>query len=286
MYAKECLIAFQVEGNQETVKVVGLQNRRIVVHGASCTVSVPVATESTERMECNSFTITLGGDEHGAIALTVLNAVSVKSSYQEVGFLLSVKRNEDGLIWVDLENEFIPGHDRIGGISDHILKVKIGDQWFSEFTPNEFKRTKNTQFVDGNLLCRYLAGLATADDVMAAATKAEEEINASNRIENLEKQVKGLTESLRAERSDRSKEQQEMSILGYTLRNTQLEVKRLGDISTWYRELKGASDVLMKTAVTSPFYAIERLRRACCSVSNRVDEFPQKNLDEADHQDG
>lgn len=172
-------------GGDSSVLVSGSINNVVRFHGAS----VPVAVE--QGWEGNLFSFTLSSSqEEEVVALSVLCRNKVYSNRQKeaewVDLLLRVYREGDK-VFVDGESSFVPS---VPVTFEHhqALVLVVGDE---RFTSSRYPK-KGERRVDGNSICRFLAGTATADDVRAAASEAEVEQSLRERAEWLERRVEEL----------------------------------------------------------------------------------------------
>lgn len=123
-------------------------------------------------------------DEKGLIAVIVgTNQFSGKMGYYDyIPFFLVVSRvGEEPRI--DLDNVFIPPQGRLGRIKNNpsAIEVFIDGVWLSS-DPND----KERRIVpDTTLLCKYLAGLASADEVLAAASELIRQQNLDEKYQAL-----------------------------------------------------------------------------------------------------
>ena len=138
--------------------------------GSSCPASVhPGQTVS-------SLTLSLGDDEPIVALETQRYTQTGKYGNWEHGYFLFQVTKEGKII-----DPFVPKADRIGQIVPDVgLSVRIGDEFFlapllvSECKTEEKMATLAAQYrnvgtANANLLCRFIAGKAEADEVKAAA---------------------------------------------------------------------------------------------------------------------
>lgn len=84
-------------------------------------------------------------------------------------FLLEVTNEENRGAVVNLEHEWLPSSDRLGCASSDGVKVTIDDRLYIGHEYPKYGSEPSGWYVDGNLLCKYLVGKATAEQVKAAA---------------------------------------------------------------------------------------------------------------------
>jgi hypothetical protein len=99
--------------------------------------------------------------------------------WEYLHFLLHVSERS-GSLWVELDEAFVPEEDHLGQLlPDTGLSVRIGDEFFlsplllscnreKELTELK-KKYRLVKDADANLLCRFIVGTATAEEVRAAA---------------------------------------------------------------------------------------------------------------------
>lgn len=144
---------------------------RLVILGASVSVSAPRGQPVTS---CTVFP-----DGPGILAVAVKGdpRASVKRIESWHGFFIEVVLTENGLA-LDLEKLFVPRENRMGQILDSAfqpncdqggyISVLIDGQEYSSMVPPWMKRSNLRMIDNPDLLCRYLYGNATADEVKAA----------------------------------------------------------------------------------------------------------------------
>ncbi|MDO8667690.1 MAG: hypothetical protein Q7K35_01165 [bacterium] len=109
------------------------------------------------------------------VALAVWNREKTPSDWVRAYFL-DITWKDGGLPWIDLDEAWIPSGDQPAQASKWGVTVKIGGVTYGS-CPNDINRqSAMLRFVrDGNLLYRFLAGEATAEEVVAAAEAFQEE---------------------------------------------------------------------------------------------------------------
>lgn len=134
---------------------------RIQCLGASIPTSFLPGNISTSFM--------MAPDGPGVVAVSVEGSLRSDSrSIQWHDFFLPVQEKDGGGYVINLNDSFVPQDGRVGQIIDNAwVMVRIGNEFFSN-EPNG-RRPESVQYVsDPNLLCRYLVGMATADEVKVA----------------------------------------------------------------------------------------------------------------------
>lgn len=169
-------ISVKVSGVQGTVLLCGIIDETLVVFGSS----VPMSASPGDRVGC--VTLVPRGQERGVIAIGLSPRDSKKSQGEWRYYLVEVGR-KNGESFVNRDHPFECCCDRLAQIIDGSIEVQIGDDWYASR-----KSCRNRVFVpDANLLCRFIAGTATVDDVKAAAQKCEAE---QTELEQLREQLK------------------------------------------------------------------------------------------------
>lgn len=136
----------------------------------------------------------------GVIALAVAyhSWRGKKSALDTASFLLQVL-NEDGSIFINLKEPWVSKSGRLGqiltcdrgGCIEVIIK---GDIYTTDPHPRGHEQGKHI-VGDANLLCRYLAETATAEEVEAAAEKYVAEVSASEELEKIHRVLEKLLEN-------------------------------------------------------------------------------------------
>lgn len=153
-------------------------NTHFMFLGASCPTNIPPHFESLTML---SLEPRKGMKEVIAVAVTVESDDRRRPTHH-ANFLLSATFEDgkhDGKPWVDSENPFSLASGRLGGIvgggNSAGLSVRVGERTFVypplALSTNTLTRlTEKGHFVvsDGNVLCRYMTGEATAKEVEAA----------------------------------------------------------------------------------------------------------------------
>ncbi|MDD4900903.1 MAG: hypothetical protein PHS62_02195 [Patescibacteria group bacterium] len=108
------------------------------------------------------------------VALMVRNAEKSPGDWNRSFFLKITWR--EGKPWINLDEAWVSPADRPGHASEWGVTVQINDVTYSSVFSDEKRQSPTRRFVrDGNLLCRYLIGDATTDEVQAAAQAFQEE---------------------------------------------------------------------------------------------------------------
>lgn len=82
--------------------------------------------------------------------------------------------------WLGLGEElWACSPDRLGGVVDSHVEVNIDGQWYSS---GSCYLVPKKHVPDASLICRYLVGKATKEDVLAAAHEVEEEQSAREQL--------------------------------------------------------------------------------------------------------
>lgn len=103
----------------------------------------------------------------GLIAVSVQGNMAGNSQCNFFDFFLPVLPDQSGYL-VDLDNLRVPYRGRMGQIVDHKwIMVQIEGTFYSN-EPDSCRHESIQYVSDPNLLCRYLVGTATADEVKAA----------------------------------------------------------------------------------------------------------------------
>ncbi len=184
MKPMEVLVA---KSSGKTLLVNGRDDDLIYVIGAS------VPTSVLPGRFVSSFGLQLWGSEIGVVALSVCTKrFHDRKNGAMFPFLLVIRPDGGDVVRIDLEEQWVP--TEFTQVHTYHLEVQIGDEWFSS-SKSYPGITRHARHVpDANLLCRYLVGTATADEVRAAAEEAVAEASREKRIVELEAQVKQLEE--------------------------------------------------------------------------------------------
>lgn len=168
----------QVKNN--AITITGKYDTKITFLGSSC----PASVNPGDRVD--SFSL-FPGEEEVVCAVQIFWGVT--PSGKKVGyfeyrhFLLEIARGDDGNPVAGLEHAFVPKPDRLGQIVPEVgLSVRIGEESFlapllvSSYNTEEKLTALRTQYrmvanKDANLLCRFIAGRADAEEVKAAAAE-------------------------------------------------------------------------------------------------------------------
>lgn len=143
--------------------------------GSSC----PASVNPGEMVD--SFTVSPGAEE-AVVAIKTRKTwyAGAYEKWDEHHFLLPVSQR-DSSPWIELQDAFVPKPDHLGQIVANVgLSVRIGDEFFlapllvSSYDTEKKLAALRTQYrlvasKDANLLCRFIAGKADADEVKAAA---------------------------------------------------------------------------------------------------------------------
>ena len=209
----------------------------LMLIGASCKVSI---TPMTKYLNSISFAVPEG--QKAVIAITAVHVLQGKHSQEEHGrFLIPVFWKEKTLM-VDLEQPFVPHPDRLGQITcDEDLLVWVGEQKFIACPPHvlgkaDLKKKREKLIAEGyrvvddpNLLCRYMVGQATVEDLKAAATldrrsQVERELaGTKTSLDTALEVISQLRCKLVIERNDRD-------FLALQLKNNQDQLSREGQV--------------------------------------------------------
>ena len=165
------VIESQVEDNAITLN--GKFETKLTFLGSSC----PASVKPGDRV--SSFSVSTGtGDEIVAVKTAHWQQRGKSGNWDENHFLLQFSP-----MWIELDKAFVPRPDRLGQIVPDIgLSVRIGDEFFlspllvSDYHREERlaklrERYRMVSVADANLLCRFIASKATAEEVKAAAAE-------------------------------------------------------------------------------------------------------------------
>lgn len=101
---------------------------------------------------------------------------------------------KDGKPWLDLECKYVAGQwactseERIGGVVDSHLEVKLDGKWYR----SDVARDGKGCIPDPDLICRYLVGKAEQDMLLKAAQVAEEEKSVKEELAKARYRIKCL----------------------------------------------------------------------------------------------
>lgn len=172
--------------NGGAVRVNGFSNDLIQVIGSSIPIS------EGERQETNSFTIALPKEKTGLVVIRVRSTRFGKKHDIDTNqyFFLGVSWKNDEEAYVDLEKQWIPlaDPDKMAAIVsepgttyyEYNLQVKIGDEVFSG--NEKYQEKPGKRYVDNDIICQYLIGDITVDELKEKASAAEEEIDIRQKL--------------------------------------------------------------------------------------------------------
>jgi hypothetical protein len=159
-------------------------------------------------MEVGSFSFNMeDGQKEGMIAVYFSSGMG-RDNFE--GELLLPVFMKDGVPFVDLKEPWVPFKGRLGQAHRFGIEVMIRGKVYttvdvSGLPPDHsWMRYKRDYCVpDGNIVCKYLVGEVDADAVIAAATKHEEEVSASERLPELERELARTRQQLEEVSKDR-----------------------------------------------------------------------------------
>lgn len=160
----------------KTVTITGKHETKITFLGSSC----PASVNPGDCMD--SFSL-FPGEEEAVCAVQISYAVmrGKYGGWEYQHFLLEISRGDDGNPKVELEHVFVPKSDRMGQIVPEVgVTVRIGEEFFlapllvSSYDTEKKLTALRTKYrlvsvENANLLCRFIAGKATVEEVKAAA---------------------------------------------------------------------------------------------------------------------
>lgn len=136
----------------------------------------------------------------GIIAIVVQVLFKGKNGWNDSNdftAFLRVIPQKDGSVYLNLEDQWFPAK-RVGQLTVHGMDVRIGNKTFST---RSGCAPEAIAFPDGNLLCKYLFGEASAGEVITAATESKLEENARKQLPKLVARINELeNENLKLER--------------------------------------------------------------------------------------
>jgi hypothetical protein len=182
------------------------EDGQIVINGAVMNTikllgsSVPVSCRVGETV---SF-LTVSPEKEGIVAVRVNaeNYKNTKDKYAhtpEADFLLNVKKNDEGKLYVDRDNHGATKQGRLCQIANDIVHVKIDGEIFLSATPPHYaigNYPASFRIVDGSILCQYVAGDIEAEVVKEKATAFEAEKSALERLPQVEAEKQELVEKI------------------------------------------------------------------------------------------
>jgi hypothetical protein len=149
------------------------------------------------------------GDDVVALAVSSTNMESPQV------YLLVVTRNGSGRPWIAFDKPFAPPKDRLyrvhdarGYLAESGFDVQVEGEWFTTLSNGA---ELGMRVVNGDVLCRYLASKATADEVRAVAGEIEEGKASEEDTERIKMLLSLCEGELNKEREERHKEIKEMS---------------------------------------------------------------------------
>lgn len=161
----------------KTVTITGKFETKITFLGSSCSASV------NPGENIDSFSLFPGEEAVCAVQISYWVTSGKYAGWEYRHFLLQISLGDDGNPQVELEHAFVPKPDRLGQIVPEAgLTVRIGEEFFlapllvSSCDTEEKLTALRTQYrlvanKDANLLCRFIAGKATPEEVKAAAAE-------------------------------------------------------------------------------------------------------------------
>lgn len=181
--------------------------------------SVPIAGKHQHNL--TSVAIVPQAGTPGVVAVAAFSNMGPHKGGEWFGFLLAVEMGADGKPHIDLDTPFIPSAERLGSADSTGVQVEIGDTGFTSF--EYAKWTRNTRHVpDADLLCRYLVGQASADDVQAAAEATAAEISARELAEQRGKEIDCLLRKVKDMREQRVDLRDELAAVQRELQDAKL----------------------------------------------------------------
>lgn len=166
----------------DTVLLSGKFNTRLTCIGSSCTVS------ANPGDQVDSFSVSpwndVGWDVVAVRTSEFKSDVGKHGIYEFNHFLLLITMH-DGRPWVELKKPFVPDRNHFGQIiPDAGLSVRIGNEFFLApvlaLTEDRIAKLRTTYRLvpndQANLLCKFIAGTATADEVKAVAEAEKKEV--------------------------------------------------------------------------------------------------------------
>ncbi len=187
MRAKDLMCAKAKDG---ILLIEGLKDYHLRVLGAT----MPCSSHGTDTV--NSFYLTPIKDQKGLVSVHVCAANHAKVAC----FFLNVDFSGQEPI-IDLENQWLPQADRLGQVYDRGIEVMIESILFSSRLCFDSRLPEN--YVAGDVLCRYLIGEISAEDVHQAVTNLADEISARAKLPELEESVKRYQTELETVTADR-----------------------------------------------------------------------------------
>lgn len=208
-------------------------DKKIIMFGSSCPKTLPNGEVARE------FFINLENEDPGRD-----NAICFYYRGCVFTFRITWRKAEEGDdAWkIDMVKNIVPLKDRLYQTFPgyHAFSVIINGVYY---TSKFIKNLKGKQRVvnNGDLLCRYLVGKANANDVMIAATEAEDEKNEiealQNMVELLSKERTGhlrLIEELEKIRQKYFDVSKQLNELRDTTKKFLVEFNKLLDMLGWF----------------------------------------------------
>lgn len=191
------LVATQNEG---CILLSGVQEDQIVLVGSTMPTSLRTGTTSS------MFILHPVPEQSGMVAINVISGRFGDKRYpKNFEFMLSVTWQDKP--FVDLENQFVPAPGIYGQAVREHMEVRIDNVVYTDYEHLCGQNPKTRLVPDPDLLCRYLASQATAEEVIAAAEARTEEVSLREALKksqedswHWQQKVLGLQEKL--EKSD------------------------------------------------------------------------------------
>jgi hypothetical protein len=179
MRLKDLLIA-TICSEKGTILFQGIQLDEICFIGSTMPASVSPGSS------VNNFTVTPIFAEVGIIAVSILTYRWNSKHGNRFGALVKITNTDEG-IKIDFDTPFQLSADRLGGVRGCILELTIAEK---KFSTSKYIASDDCHYLEPNLACRYLAGLASKEEVLAAVAEQEAETSAQEQLAATQTELK------------------------------------------------------------------------------------------------
>lgn len=197
--------------------------------------------------------ISIMADREGVVAL--------KLGHSGDYFILHVQKQQGSGFRIDLENHWVPVPGRLGqALFDGgaaCIQVAIGSDVYTT-NPDRVGKSGYRYVPDANLLCRYLVGEATAEEVEAAASAHIEEQNAREQVPKLGQLVRERDRKIADLQGELATMIRERDGHAETVARLQAGIKELEHAKLYHMSWREAGKKMV-TALTGPYNLGDRL---------------------------
>jgi hypothetical protein len=176
------------------------EGNQIVINGYSANTIKLVGTSVFASVNPGTITssITFQPAKPGIVALLVYadNYRQKGCGAPNVGFIFWI-REKEGRFYVDEESLGQTASGRLGAISSYsCLEVRAEGRMFLNRNPASYEEYTDFRIADSNVLCQFLAGDITLEELEANASELEEDKAAAEKLPLVEAELKGKLENI------------------------------------------------------------------------------------------